>query len=205
MPTLLALLLLAGCAGSSDAPPATDAAGPSEPAPTEPAPAEPAPTEPAPAEPTEPAPTDDAASGPDTWTAGIVEVVRTLAPPNVVAVRTGTHAGFDRVVFEFSGPVPGWHLEYVDKPVRACGSGDPVPVSGDGWLEVRIAPASAHDDKGQPTTPAEALPNLPNVLEVERTCDFEAVTAWVVGVRSPNPYRVFELADPPRLVVDVKQ
>jgi hypothetical protein len=122
----------------------------------------------------------------------------------LLAVRAAKHAGFDRVVFEFRGAVPGYHLEYIDRPVRDCGAGDPKPIAGDAWLEVRLYPAHAHEENGSPTIPERELrPELPNVLEIERTCDFEAVVTWVLGVASPKRYRVLELAEPARLVVDV--
>jgi hypothetical protein len=137
-------------------------------------------------------------------TAGIVDVKRDRAPSTMLAVRAATHPGFDRVVFEFRGAVPSYHLEYIDRPVRDCGAGEPRPIAGDAWLEVRLSPAYAHEEDGRPTVPERELrPRLPNVLEIERTCDFEAVVTWVLGVASPNRYRVLELSDPPRLVVDV--
>jgi hypothetical protein len=36
-------------------------------------------------------------------------------------IQAATHAGFDRVVFEFHGAVPGYHREYVDRPTPDCG------------------------------------------------------------------------------------
>jgi hypothetical protein len=135
----------------------------------------------------------------------MVDVPRQGAPSVLAAVRAARHDGYDRVVFEFSGGVPGYHVEYIDRPVRDCGAGDPIPVAGDAWLEVRFFPAFAHTEQGQPTLPfREVRPNLPNVLEVERTCDFEAVVTWVLGTRSPKRYRVLELADPSRFVIDVR-
>ena len=121
-------------------------------------------------------------------------------------VRTGRHNGFDRVVFEFrAGQLPGYHIEYIDKPVRSCGSGDVVPLAGDAWLQIRFEPANAHTDEGKPTLPfREFSPKLPTVVELKSTCDFEAQVEWVAGVSSPNKYRVLELKNPTRLVVDIK-
>lgn len=137
-------------------------------------------------------------------TIGVVSVPREGYPRLQTGLRAAAHAGFDRVVFEFEGGVPGYHLEYVDRPVRDCGAGEPRPIAGDAWLEVRMSPANAHTEEGKPTiAEREITPGLPNVREIERTCDFEAVVTWVVGVGSPNRYRVFELHDPPRLVVDI--
>lgn len=140
-------------------------------------------------------------------TAGIVDVQRPAARVAVLReVRVAEHAGFDRVVFEFSGPdAPGHHVEYIDRPVRRCGSGQVAPLAGDGWLEVRMSPVRAHTEEGRPTVEErERRPGLPVLLELELTCDFEAVVTWVLGVASPNRYRAVELADPPRLVIDVR-
>ncbi|NWO06361.1 MAG: hypothetical protein HLX50_11885 [Alteromonadaceae bacterium] len=109
------------------------------------------------------------------------------------------------MVFEFDERVPGYHIEYIDKPVRKCGSGKVAPVAGDGWLEVRMYPAKAHTEEWQPTvTDRKRMPDLPVLSELELTCDFEAVVTWVFGVESPNRYQVRELSSPPRLVVDLR-
>jgi len=141
------------------------------------------------------------------WTAGIVSLRRpTLRPVTLRAVRAARHEGFDRLVFEFDGPqLPGYHLEYIDSPIIKCGSGDPTAVAGQGWLQVRLTPAQAHTDQGQPTvTEREQKPALPILLELELTCDFEGEVTWVLGNRKPNKYRVMELREPTRLVVDVR-
>lgn len=143
------------------------------------------------------------------WTAGIVQRVRQRGVQTQVGVRFGKHVGYERVVFEFDESVPGYHLEYIDKPVRDCAAGHVRPIAGDGWLEVRFEPARAHDDEGHPTLaqrefePHLQVAPLDLILELERTCDFEAVVTWVAGVASPNRFRVLELSDPPRLVVDI--
>lgn len=138
-------------------------------------------------------------------TAGVVEKTVPSGVAELVAVRSGRHAGFVRTVFEFSPALfPGYHLEYIDEPVRRCGSGEVTGVAGDAWLQVRLSPAKAHDESGKPTAlPLERKPRLGVLQEVESTCDFEAVVTWVLGVASPNRYRVLELSSPPRLAVDI--
>lgn len=141
------------------------------------------------------------------WSAGTVEKRKPgLAPAILRKIRTGRHGSFDRVVFEFrGGVVPGYHVEYIDRPVRACGSGDVVKVAGDGWLSVRLTPAQAHTDAGKPTIGyRERRLRLPVLRELQSTCDFEGEVAWVLGVSSPNRYRVMELSNPARLVIDIK-
>ncbi len=142
-------------------------------------------------------------------TAGITERRREVSGVVTLrAVRSGQHANFDRVVFEFDGDhLPSYHIEYIDRPVRQCGSGDVVPLAGDGWLRVRMEPARAHTEEGQAMIPLSYRPrrvNHTNIKEIVSTCDFEAQVEWVLGISSPNRYRVIELSNPLRLVIDVR-
>lgn len=142
------------------------------------------------------------------FTAGIIE--REASPQGIALlsdVRFARHEGFDRLVFEFAeGPLPGYHVEYIDKPVRQCGSGATTPIAGDAWLEVRFSPANAHTPSGAPTIAfREKKLDLQVVKELEQTCDFEAHVTWVLGAARPNPYRVLTLESPVRLVVDVQR
>ena len=138
-------------------------------------------------------------------TAGIVDVPRTVHSALLSEVRSAAHNGYDRFVWQFGGKtLPGYHVEYIDKPIRKCGSGELTEVAGDGWLEVRLYPANAHTEAGKPTVAErERALQLGVARELELTCDFEAVVTWVIGVTSPNRYRVLELEEPARLVVDI--
>lgn len=131
----------------------------------------------------------------------------TNPPALLTAVRAAEHPGFDRVVFEFAdGPLPGYRVAYLEGPAHDCGAGDEKPVAGDAILEVTLRPANAHTEAGEATIPFREQPlNLPVLREIERTCDFEAVVTWVLGVSSERPFRVTELSGPTRLVVDVER
>lgn len=197
-PAIVLALLLSACTPS--APVQTDGSGTPAGTPA-PAPAAPAPPEETPAAP------EGTPSGSFEGTAGIVEKQRPDAPVAVLReVRSARQEGFDRVVFEFEGSaLPGYHVEYVDRPVLQCGSGEPVQVAGDGWLEVRLTPAQAHTEAGEATVKErERRLSLPVLKELESTCDFEAHVTWVLVVASPNRYRVQELSNPARLIVDVR-
>jgi hypothetical protein len=142
------------------------------------------------------------------WTAGVVEGGRKeLRPVTLRAIRTGGHEGWDRVVFEFEGgKVPGYRVEYVDRPITRCGSGNTTQVAGAGWIQVRFTPARAHDDAGRTTVrDRERKLSLPVLRELETTCDFEGEVTVVLGVARPNRFRVMELSSPARLVVDVRR
>ena len=143
----------------------------------------------------------------DVWTAGTVaRPAPGTGASTLTEVRAGLHHEYDRVVFEFGrDSLPGYHVEYVDEPIRKCGSGNVVEMAGDGWLEVRMTPARAHTEAGEATiTERSRLFDMPVLKQLELTCDFEANVTWVLGLASPNRYRVKEVPDPARLVIDVK-
>lgn len=158
------------------------------------------------ARPTASANSEPTLSGP-AWTAGIVDKKSARAGvATLLTLRVATHDGFDRVVFEFDpGALPSLHVEYIDRPVRRCGSGEATEIEGDAWLSVLFEPARAHTDAGLPTAaPRERFPKLPVVREIELTCDFEAQLVFVLGASRPGRYRVFELDAPSRLVLDIR-
>jgi hypothetical protein len=140
------------------------------------------------------------------WTAGrIARDHRVTGVATLREVRTARHEGADRIVFVFAGAeLPSYAVEYVDRPVRECGSGHVVTLAGDAWLSIRMEPARAHDDEGRATiSDRDRRPELPVVRQLRVTCDFEAVHEWVAGVATPNRFRVLELREPTRLVVDL--
>jgi hypothetical protein len=132
--------------------------------------------------------------------------------PNVPTTLRGVRAasnpeGFDRMVLDFgTDPVPGWHASYSARPVLSCGSGEPVQVEGERWLRVRLQTAQAHDEQGQPTVRQRRLPlGMPVLRELAIACDFEGEVEVVLGVSAANPYRVMQLANPTRLVIDIQR
>lgn len=141
------------------------------------------------------------------WTAGIISDSSKLPADTfsvVVAIRTAPHANYDRIVFEFSGAgIPNYHLEYVDKPVRACGSGKVVDLPGDGCLMIKFLSARMHHEGTSTIDERDHKLDFPIILRLVSTCDFENVVAWVAAVSTPNKYRLMELNNPPRLVVDI--
>jgi hypothetical protein len=123
--------------------------------------------------------------------------------PVLVDVRAGGHTGYDRVVFEFRGPVPEHRIGYVDQLVQD-GSGNPVSVAGAADLEVVFEGANAHNEDGSPTiSPRRFSPGLTAVKEVAQIGDFEAVVTYGIGVDRRRPIEVSTLSSPSRLVIDV--
>ncbi len=123
----------------------------------------------------------------------------------LVAIRAASHLQasprYERVVFEFSGPVPQTNVRYVPQLI-ADGSGLPVRITGNAILELTMRPAQAHNAQGRVTAPTRIRLGLRNVKEVVRSGDFEAVVSYGIGLNHRSPIRVRTLTRPSRVVVD---
>lgn len=129
---------------------------------------------------------------------------------DVTATASGDQPGGSRVVFEFDGVVPGYSIDYVQRPVTEAGSGDDVAVDGQAVLEVRFENASGARFEGEKVVRTYTGPDRVKpvgggvVAEVVEAGDFEGVMTWVVGLRQRVPaVSVAALNGPSRLVVDV--
>lgn len=188
------LLLAAGC-GS-----ATQTAAPS-PA----ASADPVTTTPLPTPSTSPAPSAVAAGLLPPTSTKEIEVDRPIdTQPTVTGARFGKHKGFDRVVIDLKGGLPGYTARWVPKLVQD-GSGDQVDVKGGAYLQLTITPAVAHTEAGKPTWTGGPIfqTKLGNVQNVVKTGDFEGVVSVGVVLDRKAPFRVLEQKNPYRLVVDI--
>ncbi|GGL05118.1 AMIN-like domain-containing (lipo)protein [Planomonospora parontospora] len=145
-------------------------------------------------------------TGPEPPTStGAVRVERNLdEPPLVTGVRFAEHAGYDRVVIDFRGDLPGYTVDWVPELVQD-GSGEPIDVEGGAYLQVTMLPANAHTEEGTPTLTGGPIlqAGLGNVRSVVKTGDFEAVVGVGIVLERRAGFRVTEQKQPNRLVIDV--
>jgi hypothetical protein len=124
--------------------------------------------------------------------------------PTLTAIRAGHHPGFDRLVFQFRGPVPAHRIVRYVRKVIGDASGRPILVTGNARLEVRFSGATGHDQSGHSTYgPARRAFALPNLIQVVNAGDFEAHLGFGIGLARKEHVRVFTLASPSRVVIDV--
>lgn len=145
------------------------------------------------------------------WTLSPIITPAPTPPPRAVLreVRTFTFDGFDRTVFEytFGDPVPGVFASYRAAP-RRCSDAVPADVRATDTLVVVATTAQQFD----PDNAARS-----SVLFTDRSVDAPALrsvimgcggvtnqVAWALGVDGRQPFRVFTLEDPVRVVVDVR-
>ncbi len=134
-----------------------------------------------------------------------------LSSAPLVDVRTGRHDCFDRVVFEFAGPVNGYAVTYGETWTEGEGLALSPYTAGPELLRVSLR-APAYDDGHVATVPYRVGEHTANVLRYPTLRDvvfagsFEGYTTFAVGVRARLPFRVFVLTGPgthSRIVLDV--
>jgi hypothetical protein len=123
----------------------------------------------------------------------------------LTTVRTGQHAGYDRVVFQFSGGLPAVTAERV-KAVYADPKGTKIALPGRSYLHVVFRGASANCPQPAHRTwtgPAVLTPGYPQLLAVKAAGDFEGYLSFGLGLTARGPYHVSTLTGPDRVVIDV--
>lgn len=121
----------------------------------------------------------------------------------VEALRTGTHAGYDRVTIELANGRPSSievtgqaSATFVKSP-----SGQTVTLLGRSGILVTIRGADMHTSY---SGPRDLRTGYPALVEVAQVQDYEGVVQIALGVNGPACYRAFMLSGPTRLVIDVQ-
>jgi hypothetical protein len=142
------------------------------------------------------------------WQTAPVAVTRDVAVPPVpviTAVRTAAHpeCGYDRIVLDITGPVPGYTLSYSTQ-VTADPSGRAITMPGRRFLLITLRPAQAHGGSAAPAIPRTVQrPGYPGLMSWVLAGDFEGVVTLAAGLPDTASVRVAEL--PGRLYIDVKR
>src|SRR4051794_19572430 len=92
-------------------------------------------------------------------------------------IRTAVQPGYDRGVFDFSGPVPAYVVQYVAANQLKGSNDQVVPVTGTNFLQVRFDGTNANAD-----APFVRTPGFAEVKQVKRVDNFEGVLIYGVGV-----------------------
>jgi hypothetical protein len=119
------------------------------------------------------------------------------------AVRTGSHAGYDRLTIEFSDGQPasiGLHPQTGTSFTRD-GIGDTVKLAGKDGLLVSVFSSDAHTKYSGPT---DIKTGFGGLLEVRKVGDYEGYVHWALGLSKPACYRASILTNPTRLVIDIQ-
>jgi hypothetical protein len=122
---------------------------------------------------------------------------------HLTGIRVGQHAGFDRVVFQFSGGLPVYQAQTV-QTVNSDPKGEPVPLAGQQSLRVvfRASAWCQQPVRHTYTGPSVLTPFYPRLLVVSAAGDFEQVLSFGIGTAASGPYHAYSLTGPDRVVID---
>ena len=125
-----------------------------------------------------------------------------MVPALVTGVRVARHDGFDRVVVDFKGDIPGYAVRWTSK-VETEGAGKVIDLKGGRALHVMLIPAVAHTEEGTPTWSGTSAEPLTAVTGIVSTGDFEGHVGIALISDRTRTFRVKEYTGPSRLVIDV--
>jgi hypothetical protein len=138
-----------------------------------------------------------------------IHIDATVAIANITDVRVGTHADYDRVVFEFADGFPEASLERAIPPFTQDASGAPIDVEGTSFLRLLLRGGSKQTDAGTSSYdgPTDFDPGFATLVDLIEGGDFERQSTWYLGLTSEACVRVMTLDGEGgsfRLVIDVE-
>jgi len=120
----------------------------------------------------------------------------------VVQVAVGQHTGYDRFVITFGGGVPSYEVTNQKSASFQSGGGKGGIYTLEGSAGVLITVHSIHDWATY-SGPTEFLARYPFLREARQIQNYEGYQSWALGIQNGACVRLFTLASPNRLVVDI--
>jgi hypothetical protein len=109
-------------------------------------------------------------------------------------------------VFELRGSLPSRESVRYVPGITADGSGRPVPVAGRAFLEVVLMVQCVVPEQGPACPAAPGIPRGFRTIRQEVQAGyFESNATYGIGLSRRASFKVFELSNPPRVVVDVRR
>jgi hypothetical protein len=120
------------------------------------------------------------------------------------AVRAARHPGYDRVVFQFEGAeIPGYRVEYVREISLGETDDQYLTLKGEALVQATFQGSASEDYRpGTQTVPDRLTPGLAQVKQIGLAEDWEGLVRLGIGLDHRGGFRVLELHDPARVVVD---
>ena len=142
------------------------------------------------------------------WTTGKVQrkhESETIAE-SLCRIRVAKQKGFDRVVFEFDKGKPKYVIQYLPSNIYSSDAGDEeIKISGNVFMQISIYGMPQMEDLPCKLQSYEKRKlNLRAIRQIKGEVWFEGIRDFLIGVKAKKPFRIQELANPSRLVIDFK-
>ena len=124
-------------------------------------------------------------------------------------MRAAKQKGFDRVVFEFEGPMPNYSIRYLKGRIfEDEGGPHRIRMAGKAFIQITfnqipMDEIQAGFSTGKSFSPEGKL-KMAALLEVQEKTLFEGFYDFLLGIKSRRAFRVTELSHPSRLAIDFK-
>lgn len=140
------------------------------------------------------------------WTTGVVQRKHDdeATSTSLCKVRVAKNKDYDRVVFEFDGGKPDYIIQYLPSNIYTSEAGDEkIKIAGNRFLVIYLYGMGIFEEM---PCELESFPegelDLPTVKQIEDKGRFEGIRDLLVGVKAKKTFRVQELLNPSRLVID---
>jgi hypothetical protein len=130
----------------------------------------------------------------------------TVTRAQITALRVGTHEDYDRITFEFDSGIPEYRIEAATPPFFADPSGLPLEVAGSAFWKIVLIGGTKVTPDGVVTYggPNDFTPGFDALVALKEGGDFEALSTWYAGLADTSCIRVMTLTGPKRLVIDIQ-
>ena len=122
----------------------------------------------------------------------------------ITAIRTATHPGFDRLVFELSGKLPTSTVVQWAPRITQDGSGATVPAAGNAFLQIGLSGVTGYSSSHQSTFGAlRRSTGNENLNQLVHAGEFEGMVSFGAATMARTYYSVQKLTNPSRVVIDI--
>ena len=138
------------------------------------------------------------------------ETAETAYTSYLKVVQVAKHNGFDRTIFEFQGPMPNYNFHYLATPfyVNEDESKERIRIAGRAFIQAGFYFIRADETQLNLAQAAGFSPQgklrMPSLRQIADRGVWEGGSDFVLGIKARQPFRVTELANPSRVVIDVK-
>jgi hypothetical protein len=145
----------------------------------------------------------------DTWTKAFSRAPVLSEVTHLRQVRATSQKTFDRVVFEFDGSIPNYNIKYLTSRIYEDLDGKHrIKIAGKVFLQLElfVIPYDERQDefaKRKGFSPKGRL-KMPSFREIDDKGTFEGFYDFLFGMSSRKVFRVSELSNPARLVIDLR-
>ena len=146
----------------------------------------------------------------NTWTTRPVSRRHATDTTYLRRVRVARHSAFDRVVFDFSGAMPNYRVEYLKSRFYENEAGtNRIKMAGRAFVQVSLSVIPTDDEQMSLRNQKNFIPKgrlqLPSVWELDDATHFEGYYDFLLGISGRKLFRVTELTNPLRLVIDFRR